>query len=589
MVSFPNSNRDKNKLNNIVRNSFLFLLLFFVHFSFAQNISKIDSFEINLWKFANTENEVEQLLKFSYELESFDTSKVLIYTLRAYNVSKNIDYKLGEVNTLLRISKYYLNNRNFEKAIEYAENSKELAKKLKMLKEIGYANSQISVIYYEIGDYKKSSEYDFENLKYFEQIDDQQGIGIAYGNIGVDFINQKNYPKALEYLNKSLYIAQKINDSSGISYQYNSIASLYFEHFKDYKKARYYYNEALKVNILLHDKYQIAINFMNLGSVYLELDEMDSAHMYYQKALQDFSELHFPLLIAECQLGLGEYYFKLNDLNKSVQYADSTLFSGKLFDSKELQLEAAKLLHKNYLLQKDSASAYKYAMIENQIKDSLFLFQNQKDLFLLEFQYNNIKIEKQRQIEQQKKNFVISIIILCMVFIIIIILLILLHFKTKAKNAILEKEKTESILDFKKKELANNLLALIQKNEMMVDISKKLIGLEKEAANDDTKDAIGKLSKQIVQSVKNKKWTEISKQFQEVHAQFYEKLLVKFPELTQNELKLCAFLRLNMTTKDISELTGQQLTSIDQARYRLRKKLEISNSETNLVVFLSQI
>jgi DNA-binding CsgD family transcriptional regulator len=76
---------------------------------------------------------------------------------------------------------------------------------------------------------------------------------------------------------------------------------------------------------------------------------------------------------------------------------------------------------------------------------------------------------------------------------------------------------------------------------------------------------------------------------EEVHAGFYEKLLKAYPDLSQNELKLCAFLRLNMSTKDIAELTGQQLPSIDKARYRLRKKLGLASSETNLVTFLSQV
>jgi DNA-binding CsgD family transcriptional regulator len=82
---------------------------------------------------------------------------------------------------------------------------------------------------------------------------------------------------------------------------------------------------------------------------------------------------------------------------------------------------------------------------------------------------------------------------------------------------------------------------------------------------------------------------EFSVRFQEVHQGFCEALLLKFPDLTQSELKLCAFLRLNMSTKEISELTGQRLLTVEHARYRLRKKLGISNSEVNLVTYLSQI
>ena len=63
----------------------------------------------------------------------------------------------------------------------------------------------------------------------------------------------------------------------------------------------------------------------------------------------------------------------------------------------------------------------------------------------------------------------------------------------------------------------------------------------------------------------------------------------KFPKLSPNEKKLCAFLRLNMSTKDIAALTRKSTSSIDVARTRLRKKLEISGTDTNLISFLAKL
>ena len=77
--------------------------------------------------------------------------------------------------------------------------------------------------------------------------------------------------------------------------------------------------------------------------------------------------------------------------------------------------------------------------------------------------------------------------------------------------------------------------------------------------------------------------------FKEINAGFYDKLLNQYPDLTQSELKLCAYLRLNMSSKEISDLTGQRTETLEKARYRLRKKFELTNSEVNLVSFLSQI
>jgi DNA-binding CsgD family transcriptional regulator len=73
-----------------------------------------------------------------------------------------------------------------------------------------------------------------------------------------------------------------------------------------------------------------------------------------------------------------------------------------------------------------------------------------------------------------------------------------------------------------------------------------------------------------------------------VHNDFYDKLNEKFPNLSANEKRLCAFLRLNMSTKEISAITYQSINSITVARSRLRKKLELDSDE-NLISFLESI
>lgn len=85
---------------------------------------------------------------------------------------------------------------------------------------------------------------------------------------------------------------------------------------------------------------------------------------------------------------------------------------------------------------------------------------------------------------------------------------------------------------------------------------------------------------------KNKKiWKEFEIRLDEIDYQFYEKLLSEFPELTMNERRLAAFLKLQFSTKEISLLTGQSIRSIEVARSRLRKKLSITNSNQSLYDF----
>ena len=69
----------------------------------------------------------------------------------------------------------------------------------------------------------------------------------------------------------------------------------------------------------------------------------------------------------------------------------------------------------------------------------------------------------------------------------------------------------------------------------------------------------------------------------------YRNLNEKFPNLTENEKKLCALLRLDMNTKDIASITRQNPSSIEVARTRLRKKLNISNTDISLNNFLAKL
>jgi len=159
----------------------------------------------------------------------------------------------------------------------------------------------------------------------------------------------------------------------------------------------------------------------------------------------------------------------------------------------------------------------------------------------------------------------------------------------KAKNDRLAKQKLQDEVDFKNKELTLNVMNLIRKNEILSDISSRLMLIENEAVKDETKNAIIRIAHDLQKNTEDEIWEEFELRFKQVHGQFYERLMQKFPDLSPNDLKLCAFLRLNITSKEICKMTGQRISSLEIARHRLRKKLGISNTQTNLVTFLAQI
>ncbi len=124
-------------------------------------------------------------------------------------------------------------------------------------------------------------------------------------------------------------------------------------------------------------------------------------------------------------------------------------------------------------------------------------------------------------------------------------------------------------------------------SEFITRISEKLLK-SKMYFTKDNQEVIHKIITELQSYIDQDTWAEFELRFQQVHNDFYTALNELHPDLTTNEKKLCAFLKLNMSTKDISSITYQSVKSISAARSRLRKKLNIESEDINLVNFLSQ-
>ena len=101
-------------------------------------------------------------------------------------------------------------------------------------------------------------------------------------------------------------------------------------------------------------------------------------------------------------------------------------------------------------------------------------------------------------------------------------------------------------------------------------------------------DLIRQIEKKYKLAGNDQIWSDFESRFEHAFDSFFKVLLEKFPTLTPNERKLCALLRSGLSSKDIAMLTFQNPQSVDVARYRLRKKLNLVNDE-NLIDFLLAI
>lgn len=150
----------------------------------------------------------------------------------------------------------------------------------------------------------------------------------------------------------------------------------------------------------------------------------------------------------------------------------------------------------------------------------------------------------------------------------------------------LRNEKLEAEITHKNSELATSAMHLVQKREMLGKIRDDLNGLLKKIDNEQVSHEFKKVLKILGEDNKiDDNWEHFAHHFDKVHTDFLILLKKRYPALTPSELKLCAYLRMNLSNKEIAQLINISIRGVEIARYRLRKKLGLSK-ETNLFDFL---
>jgi DNA-binding CsgD family transcriptional regulator len=150
----------------------------------------------------------------------------------------------------------------------------------------------------------------------------------------------------------------------------------------------------------------------------------------------------------------------------------------------------------------------------------------------------------------------------------------------------LSNEKLETEIEHKNAELAGATMNLVQKKEFILKLKAELQHLQKAAKVGDDNPELKKLLKVLSEEEKlDEEWEHFSRHFNSVHGDFLTVLKNKFPSLKPHEMRLCAYLRLNLSSKEIAPLMSISVRGVEISRYRLRKKLALS-TEANLTEFL---
>ena len=553
-----------------------------------QGQGKADSLESALKLENNAGRKVSLLIALADELKNTSIEKGLVYAREALRLAESVDDPKSILSATTILANLYGNSGDLKQAVAFGQRALDLAGKLKS--DEGYVGAAmvLGYVYDALGDYERSTELFFTCLKMSEKMADRKRISRSLYGMGYSCFSQNNFPKALEYYQEALAISRELRDTASIAGCLNNISAVYGS-LNDTQYIERYVREAVAINLKMNNLHWVSINYGNLGSYFMERKRYDSALAYFQKANEIAVTIQNAAQMAASSFHLANYYVVTGDPDTGLKWALDALNLGTRFGLKKNVYETALLLRDIHLQENNLAQAYHFDTLRYMMKDSLDLDANNTLLSRLELQYELEKSAQEKRLEEQKRLAVTVIIMVTLIAVIIIMVLLYIRHRLKAKYYRLEKEKLEAELDFRNKELASNVMSLMKKNEILSEITQRLLDLQQKAAREETRSAIEHIAGDLQKSMEVGIWEEFELRFRQVHTDFYDKLLRKYPDLSPNEQKLCAFLRLNMTNKEISELTGQSIKALETARYRLRIKFGLSNSQVNLITFLSSV
>ncbi|WP_321306872.1 triple tyrosine motif-containing protein [Marinifilum fragile] len=153
----------------------------------------------------------------------------------------------------------------------------------------------------------------------------------------------------------------------------------------------------------------------------------------------------------------------------------------------------------------------------------------------------------------------------------------------------LRNEKLKSEVDFKTRELASSTMNIIHKNEVLSYAVGELKKALKKIKDPTALVQVRQLMKTLDSEFNSDQdWEQFELHFDQVHENFIKRLRSSFPQLTPKDLRMCAYLRMNLSTKEIAPLMNISVRGVEISRYRLRKKFDL-NREENLIDFLLNV
>lgn len=474
----------------------------------------------------------------------------------------------------------------------------------------------IGVVNFYRGEYDEVARYYRSSLKLAERLQNKRFINVNLLNLGLLFSAQKDYQKAKQYIKKALVNFRASGEKSSEANAMVHLASAYFNQgFMDSSLVTN--QEALRLYTEVGSENGISQALSHIGDIMVEYGKYTEAKKYFIQSITLRRKNEDQYGMAITYTGLANAAYGSGNISESKLYYDSALTISKKIGTIWQTAEVYQSIANFHSKQGNYKEAFEAMQEFALLKDTLFNREKMEVAKELAAQYEmdkaneEIEAEKSRNKILKRSNTLFTFLLasLIIIFILVVWLAVNKYRRTGIKHkqemeladknrqlaesnqkiiaaqlekSTLEQEKILNELDFKKKELTQLALHINQQNEFLESLKNNL---------KEIKDApeIKSLERNLDAQLNiDKQREDFELNIDLINQDFYRNLSIKFPQLTENEKKLCAMLRLNLSSKEIASIQNISSKSVDMNRYRMRKKLNLGVDE-DLVKFLGEI
>ncbi|MDH7447998.1 tetratricopeptide repeat protein [Aquimarina sp. 2201CG14-23] len=616
-------------------------LLFFPKVVFTQNQKMIDSLIKVYDSLPDSYEKVMTSARLYYQEVYTNPQKGEKHARNSISISKNIDYPSGVTVGNYHLGVYFYLIHQLDSAKFYYNKTLDLAKASEDRVMISKSYSELAQIAQDEGNFDKALDLrDFANEE-FKKANDYLNYGIGIGSKAIIYNDKGDFKTAVEQSLLALRILDTIDREPYRKADINSQIGDIEARRHNLLQAIQYYQDALKIYTETNDNIYISNTHIKIGESYQSLGKLDKAKEHIELGLHIAIKYNIKDNIMNSYAGLGELLAQDGDYEKAQDYLKKSL---KLSVENEFSTNHISILNTmGFILTKKGDGKKALEFLENAIQkaDSMGAknelknaYQQRADTYELLKDYKNSlsdtkqyiqlsdsldNVAKSKQIEElkityetEKKEAAIALqkeeiknlnqqveisnlrktlYAGGMISFIAVSGLLFFGFRQRIKKNKIAREKQEEIykreIEFKKKELTSQTLHLVQKNSFIQELKENLERIKNspELFKVEFRRLVLLLKKE---SAEDKDWEVFKSYFADVHNNFDHKLKSIYDQISEKEIRLASFLRMNLTTKEIATMLNVLPDSVLKSKYRLKKKLNL-DKETDLYQFLNTL